>query len=143
MLEKVKGWVRDIPAKLRVLVGAWPAWAAMITLLLGVAGDEIVPRLPGGWPVQVGGWIAGALVFVGVVSAVVARVTPVLFPQNRGLLADPPAQSPTEPARPGVTLSSTANNVTVYGEQVESKLPPVDPSAYPPGSERLPHRRPT
>jgi hypothetical protein len=73
-------------AKLRVMVGALPTWLAALTAVLTVVGTEIVPLLPGGWPVQAGGWVVVALAVLRTAGEVVARVTTVL-PEQRGVLS--------------------------------------------------------
>lgn len=134
--EKAMGWVREVPAKVKVLLSAWPTWAVLITGLIQVGLDEIVPALPESWGLRAGAIAAGVLTGIGVVSAVVARTTPILFPQNRGLLAPPPAQSPGPQFR-----QMTPSHVRTSHDP-DAPLPPVDPADYPPEAPRLPHRRP-
>jgi hypothetical protein len=134
MLDKIRNWLSDVRAKAKVLATAWPAWAAAITSVVTFLSVELVPRLPGDWPLKAAGWLAAVVVAVSWISAAVARVTPVLFAENQGLLAPPPAQSPTPVAG---TFSTLRSSSVSSGDP----LPPVPPEAYPPGSEQLPHRR--
>jgi len=85
-MRRLRSWLALAPAKARVLVKAWPAWAAAITALLGVVATTLVPLLPGGWQAQAAGYVAAAVAAVASVSAAVARVTPVVDPDQKGLL---------------------------------------------------------
>jgi hypothetical protein len=75
----------DLVAKLRVLLTALPTWLAAATAVLTVVSIHVVPNLPGGLPVEVGGWVATGLAIVRTVGEVVARLTPV-EPEDRGVL---------------------------------------------------------
>jgi hypothetical protein len=99
----VKQWLKDLPAKAMVLLSAWPTLAASLTAVLAVVGSELVPKLPGDWPVKAAAWVAAALAMIGVVSAAVARVTPILHPSEKGLLPLelPPAKHGAPFPRPG------------------------------------------
>lgn len=89
LISRAWAWVRTVPAKARVLVGAWPSWAAAASATLAIVGAELVPLLPGGWQARAAGYIATALGAIAFISAAVARVTPIVFPTQKGLLARP------------------------------------------------------
>lgn len=72
--------------KVKVVLKAVPTYGAAVVAALTFVSTTVVPRLPGGWAVQVGAWAAAALGVVTTVVAVVSRVTPVLFPEDKGLL---------------------------------------------------------
>lgn len=133
MMEKLSAWAGTVWAKTKVVLGAWPTWAAGITAVVTGLTIQVVPELPGPWGVKVLAGLAALGTVVRVVSHVVAIVTPVLFPENRGLLAPPPAQMPG----PAAAAPSRVRTL----QRWDDPLPPVPPEAYPPGSERLPHRR--
>jgi hypothetical protein len=107
VFDKVRTWLADVPAKAKVLLGAWPAWAAAATATLGAFGDELVPLLPDHWAVQIGGAVAVVLAAIGVVSAAVARVTPILYPEQKGLL-------PPEGYEPEPQAAEWSGDVQVY-----------------------------
>lgn len=93
-------WLKDVPAKALVLLKAWPTFAATITAVLAVVAQDVVPHLPGGVAVQVLGYIASALAAVAAISAAVSRVTPILFPSEKGILPLPDAPAlEFEPSR--------------------------------------------
>jgi hypothetical protein len=84
-------WLKDVPAKAAVLIKAWPTFAASITAVLAVLAQDVVPHLPGGVAVKVLAYMAAAAAAVAAVSAAVARVTPILFPEEKGILPLPEA----------------------------------------------------
>lgn len=92
--------LRDLAVKIlagaRVVAGAWPTWAAAATGLLTLVSTALVPLLPGGWATRVAAWTAAGLGAVAAVSAAVARVTPVLYGDARGVLAPRPRQLPPD-----------------------------------------------
>lgn len=98
-----KQWLKDLPEKAMVLLSAWPTLAASLTAVLAVVGTELVPKLPGDWPVKAAAWVAAALAVITVVSSAVARVTPILHPSEKGLLPTepPPAKHGTPFPKPG------------------------------------------
>jgi len=77
-------------AKVKVFLTAVPTWGASVASVLTVVAVDVVPHLPGSWQVKVGALAATGLAWVATVTGVVARVTPILFPEDKGLLpADP------------------------------------------------------
>jgi hypothetical protein len=84
----------ELLAKVRVILKAWPTWAAAFTAVLGVVAAEVIPLLPEQVGVRVAGWVAVALSVIAAATAVVRRVTPVL-PAERGVLPPPPPPSVT------------------------------------------------
>ena len=139
-MNRIRAWAARAWAMTRVVLTSWPAGAIVTGLSL-----TVVPELPGPWALKAGAVLAGVATVVRVVGHAVAVLTPVLFPANRGILAPPPAQSPT--VRPGAP-----SHVRLYDQDAATEertwrpgdpgpLPPVPPEAYPPGSERLPLRR--
>jgi hypothetical protein len=133
MFDKVRAWLAEVPAKLKVLLGAWPTWAAIVTATLGAFGDEIVPLLPDHWAVQIGGFVATVLAGVAAVSAAVARVTPILFPEQKGLLRRDGSPTPAEAQR---QLAEWA------ADQERAKVQ-VYPEPTAPPSRSWPEQRPT
>lgn len=93
-MHRLTSWLKDVPEKAMVLIGAWPTLAASLTAVLVAVGTEIVPKLPGDWPVKAAAWIAVALGIITAVSAAVARVTPILNERDKGLLAPPVPPAP-------------------------------------------------
>lgn len=85
----MSAWLKDLPKKAMVLLSAWPTIAASLTAVLAVVGTELVPQLPGDWPVKAAAWVAAAVGMIAVISAAVARVTPILHPSDKGLLPKP------------------------------------------------------
>jgi hypothetical protein len=81
-------WLTNLRARARVLLTAWPTVAASLTALIGVLTAEVVPQL-GGWAPKAAGFLVAAGAFVAAVSAAVARVTPILYPSEKGLLPLP------------------------------------------------------
>lgn len=72
--------------KVKVVLGAVPAWGAAVTGLLTAFTTEVVPRLPGEWQVSVAAYAAAALGVVAAVVKTVSSVTPVLYQEDKGLL---------------------------------------------------------
>lgn len=134
-MERVRAAAAKAWAWAKVVLTSWPAVAAGVTAIVTGLSIQVVPEIPGPWGVRAAAWLAAVATVVRVVGLAVAVLTPVLFPQNRGVLAPPPAQSPS------ASLASRPSNVRVDYSGA-GPLPPVPPDAYPPGSERLPHRRP-
>lgn len=107
LLAWLVAWLSLVPAKARVVVASWPARAAAGTAVLTVISIEVVPLLPGPWAVQVGGWITTMLGAIAVVSAAVARLTPILFPEDKGILPPAPQSQPSTGTY-GSTATSSA-----------------------------------
>jgi len=88
LIARARAWLATAPAKARVIVASWPARAAAAVAVLTTLSVEVVPLLPGGWATKAAGYIAAALGAVAWVSAAVARLTPILFPAQKGVLPD-------------------------------------------------------
>lgn len=135
LLAWLVAWLSLVPAKARVVVASWPARAAAGTAVLTVISIEVVPLLPGPWAVQVGGWITTMLGAIAVVSAAVARLTPILFPEDKGIL--PPAHK---------ALTSTGTRSATRGVRMDYNpggiVPAPRPAIFPPGELRRLLRRP-
>jgi hypothetical protein len=78
-VEKVKVVLKSVPAQ----------GAAVVALLTGVSA-AVVPELPADLGVKVGAYVAAAVGVVHAVVRVVSKVTPVLFPEDEGLLPAEP-----------------------------------------------------
>lgn len=147
-MRRIRDWAHRGWAGTKVVVTAWPTWAAGIAAVVTGLTVHVVPELHGPWATKALAVLTAVGVVVRVVTHVVAILTPVLFPENRGLLAPPPAQSPgpsiaARHVLDGLGPQDRLRNVRVRTWEPGDKdpLPPVGPEAYPPGSERLPHRR--
>lgn len=74
--------------KVKVLLGAVPVWGAVVQAGLTYVGASVVPNLPADVGLKVAAAVATVGAWVATAVAVVSRVTPVLFPQDRGLLVN-------------------------------------------------------
>lgn len=130
---------------LRTVVKSWPALAAGITVVLAAAGEQVVPLLPDSWAVRALAVLAFLGAAVGAISLAVARLTPVLFPENVGVLAPAPRQlrGPGVPHSSHVRVTSAEPDPESerWEADKERPLPPIGPQDYPPEAGRLPHRR--
>lgn len=63
--------------KIRALIGALPAWLALVQSILTAVAVEVVPLLPDHLAVQVGSVLALMLGWVATAVRLVSRVTPV------------------------------------------------------------------
>jgi hypothetical protein len=79
--------------KVKVVLGSVPFWGAAAVGVLTAVAAELVPVLPGPVAVKVGAYIASALAAISAVVKTVARVTPVLFPEDVGLVVDESPES--------------------------------------------------
>jgi hypothetical protein len=89
--------MRNLLRKLKVLLKAAPTYGAIAVALLTVVSTSVVPVLPVAIGIKVAAWIAAALGIVQAVVSVVSRVTPILFPEDKGLL-------PVEQSEPFVNV---------------------------------------
>lgn len=71
--------------KVRVLLGAVPVWGAVVQGALTYVGTSVVPNLPADVGVKVAAGVAAVAAWVATAVAVVSRVTPILFPEDKGL----------------------------------------------------------
>jgi hypothetical protein len=78
--------MRDFIAKARVVLTAVPTYGAAVIAVLTVIAVQVVPVLPIAVGVKVAAYVAAALGIVQTVVSVVSRVTPILFPEDKGLL---------------------------------------------------------
>lgn len=86
LVATVRGKLRVLRAKVAVVVRAVPAWGQAASVALTAIGTQVVPLLPGPWQVQAGGYVVVALGVVQSIVSVVARVYPIMFPDEKGLL---------------------------------------------------------
>jgi len=89
----VRERLANLKAKVGVLLRAVPAWGAAAVAVLTVVGQNVVPLLPGPWAVRATGYVATALAAVATVVSVVSRVTPILYPSQKGLLRPGPVEA--------------------------------------------------
>jgi len=79
--------------KVKVVLGAVPTWGAIAVGVLTAVAAELVPALPGPVAVKAAAYIAAALAAISAVVKTVSRVTPVLFPEDVGLVVDESPES--------------------------------------------------
>ena len=72
--------------KVKVLASAVPVWGAAVTSALTGLSASLVPVLPVDVGVKVAALVAAAVGWVATAVAVVSRVTPILFAEDKGLL---------------------------------------------------------
>jgi hypothetical protein len=90
-MSKFTVWAKTLPAKAKVLLKAWPTWAAVITGVVSVVAQDVIPHLPGDWPVKAAAYVAAGISILAAITAAVSRVTPILFPEEKGILPLPEA----------------------------------------------------
>lgn len=73
-------------ARTKIIFLSAPARGAMIIATLTGLSAALVPALTSEWAVRVTAWTATAVAGITVVVGVVARVTPILFPEEKGVL---------------------------------------------------------
>lgn len=78
--------MNDFWKKAGVVLKALPTRAAAVVALLTTVSLEVVPVLPVTWQLKVGAWVASAIGGITAVVAVISRVTPILWPEDKGLL---------------------------------------------------------
>lgn len=82
--------------KVKVVLTALPTWGAAAVAVLTAFATHAVPVLPVAWQVKVAAVVASAVGGILVVVSVVSRVTPILFPDDKGLLPYVPEDGPDD-----------------------------------------------
>lgn len=72
--------------KVKVVLTAVPTYGAAAVGVLTVVAAEAVPALPGPVAAKAAAYVASAVAAVTAVVKTVSKVTPVLFPEDEGLL---------------------------------------------------------
>ena len=67
----------EIWARIRVVLGAVPAWGAALTAVLSSLSTSVIPLLPVTWQVKAAAIVAAVVAGIATVVKVVARVTAV------------------------------------------------------------------
>ena len=70
-------------AKTLVVLKAAPTYLAVVTLVITVLADELIPLLPEAIGAQIAGYAVAVLAIVAAIVRVITRVTPVA-PEDRG-----------------------------------------------------------
>lgn len=82
--------MKDLWPKTLVVLRAAPTYLAVVTLVVTVLADELIPLLPEAIGAQIAGYAVAVLAIVAAIVRVISRVTPV-EPAARGLLPPPVA----------------------------------------------------
>lgn len=80
--------------KVKVLLGALPAQLQVVSSAIAGVAAALVPALPVDFGVKVAAVAAAAVAWIATAVKVVSNVTPVLFPEDVGLVVEETPEAP-------------------------------------------------